>query len=108
MKVLLDECLPRKLKYRIVGHDCETVPEAGFAGMKNGELLSKAQDGGFQAFITIDHGIQFQQRLRDRKLAIILLGCKSSRLADLIPLVGDILSALSKVQSGDLVQVGAS
>ena len=107
MKVLLDECLPRRLKSRIVAHDCETVPEAGFAGVKNGDLLSKAEERGFQAFITLDRGIQFQQRLRDRKLAIVLLRCKSSRLADLIPLLGDILSALSQAKPGDLIQVGA-
>jgi hypothetical protein len=35
MKVLLDECLPGKLKYSLSGHDCQTVPEAGFGGKKN-------------------------------------------------------------------------
>jgi hypothetical protein len=39
MKLLLDECLPRKLKNHIPGHECRTVPECGWAGKKNGELL---------------------------------------------------------------------
>lgn len=46
MKVLLDECLPRKLKNSLTGHDCQTVLEAGFAAMKNGELLSLAEKTG--------------------------------------------------------------
>jgi hypothetical protein len=40
MKVLLDECIPRRLKNALAGHDCKTVPEAGLAGRKNGVLLS--------------------------------------------------------------------
>jgi hypothetical protein len=43
MKVLLDECIPRKLKNSLQGHDCQTVPEAGLAGQKNGALLSLAE-----------------------------------------------------------------
>jgi predicted nuclease of predicted toxin-antitoxin system len=103
MNVLLDECLPRKLKTRIVGYKCETVPEAGFAGMKNGELLATAEHKGFEIFITLDRGIRFQQRLGDRKLAIILLRAKSSRLADLIPLLEEVLSAISTAKPGDLI-----
>ena len=38
MKVLLDECIPRKSKRSLPGHDCQTVPEAGFAGKTNGEF----------------------------------------------------------------------
>jgi hypothetical protein len=76
--------------------------------MKNGELLYHAEERGFQAFLTLDRGIQFQQRLPDRKLAIILLRCENSRLADLIPLLNDILSALSEAEPSDLIQVGAS
>jgi predicted nuclease of predicted toxin-antitoxin system len=108
MKVLLDECLPRKLKNEIVGYDCVTVPEAGLAGMKNGELLSCAEEMEFQVFITLDRGIQFQQRLRNRKLAIILLRAKSSRLVDLIALVSAALAAIQTAKAGDLIPVGPS
>jgi hypothetical protein len=53
MKVLLDECVPRKFKNSLPGHDCHTVPEAGFAGKKNGELLLLAEQAGFQVFLSI-------------------------------------------------------
>lgn len=47
MKVLLDECIPRRLKYALLDHDCQTVPEAGFNGKKNGVLLALAESGWF-------------------------------------------------------------
>jgi len=50
MKLLLDECLPRKLKHHLPGHVCHTVPEAGWAGKKNGELLRLAEKSGFESF----------------------------------------------------------
>lgn len=50
MKLLLDECLPRRLKDHLPVHECLTVPEAGWAGKKNGELLSLAEKSGFDSF----------------------------------------------------------
>ncbi len=60
MRILLDECIPRKLKFGLSGHTCKTVPEAGFAGSKNGVLLSLAENAGFEVFLTMDKGIQFE------------------------------------------------
>lgn len=54
MRLLLDECIPRKLKNYLAIHKCTTVPEAGFAGKKNGELLTLAERAGFELFITVD------------------------------------------------------
>jgi hypothetical protein len=82
MRVLLDECIPRKLKTQLVGHNCSTVPEAGFAGKKNGELLKSAEHSGFEAFVTLDRGIEYQQNLAAYKLVVLLLRAKSSRLDD--------------------------
>jgi hypothetical protein len=106
MKVLLDECLPRKLKHSLIGHDCQTVPDAGFAGMKNGELLSLAEQAGFEVFLTLDRGIEFQQSLKNRKLAIVLLRSKTSRLKDLISQVAEVLAVISSIRPGQLVQTG--
>jgi hypothetical protein len=52
MRVLLDECVPRKFKYSLLDHDCHTVPEAGLAGKKNGILLGLAEAAGFEIFLT--------------------------------------------------------
>jgi hypothetical protein len=50
MKVLIDECLPRKIKNHLTEHDCGTVPEAGLAGKRNGELLSHAEQKSTRFF----------------------------------------------------------
>jgi hypothetical protein len=85
MKLLLDECVPRKLRNHLLGVECQTVPEAGFAGKKNGELLLLAERAGFQVFLTLDRGFEYEQNLRHRNIAVVLIHAKSSRLDDLLP-----------------------
>lgn len=106
MRLLLDECVPRKLKNSLAGHDCQTVPEAGFAGKKNGELLQLAEAAGFDVFITLDKGLEYQQNLRSLKLLIILLRSKSGRLGDLLPLVPFILESLDSLHKGEMKRIG--
>ncbi len=57
MKILLDECLPRKLKYELPTHEVWTVSERGWAGTKNGALLALATANAFELFITVDQGL---------------------------------------------------
>ena len=104
-KHLLDECIPRKFKSHLSGYDCLTVPEAGWAGRKNGELLTLAENAGFQVFVSLDQGMEFQQNLEGRNIAVLLLRAKSNRLADLIPLVGKVLMSLSSIELGLLVRI---
>jgi len=87
MKLLLDECVPRKFRNLLPAHDCRTVPEEGFAGKKNGELLSLAEKSGFEVFVTLDRGIEYQQNLQGRIIAVVLIRANSSRLVDLLPTV---------------------
>jgi hypothetical protein len=105
MKVLLDECLPRKFKNHLPGHDCCTVPEAGWAGKKNGELLFLAENSDFEVFLTLDRGVEYEQNRKGRKIAVILVSANSSRLADLLPQVQAVLTALHSVRAGEFVRV---
>jgi len=98
------ECLPRKLKSHLPGHECHTVPEAGWAGKKNGDLLSLAELSGFQVFLTLDRGLEYEQNLKGRGIGIILISAKSSRLADLLPGIPSILDALRSIQAGQLIR----
>jgi hypothetical protein len=75
------------------------------AGRKNGELLSLAENAGFQVFVSLDQGIEFQQNLTGRNIAVLLLRAKSNRLADLIPLAEKLLSSLASVEPGLLVRL---
>jgi predicted nuclease of predicted toxin-antitoxin system len=106
MKLLLDECIPRKLKYSFSGHDCHTVPDAGLAGKKNGELLELAEKSGFEAFLTLDWGIAYQQNLQGRNITVVLIRAKSNRLADLLPQIPQVLSVLTSLTPGQLVKIG--
>jgi len=62
MRLLLDECVPKRLRRALPGHEVRTVQEAGWAGVTNGALL-RAADGQFDALLTVDQGVQHQQNL---------------------------------------------
>lgn len=72
MKLLLDESLPRRLKNELSQHEVTTVPERGWAGKTNGELL-KLASGSFDVFITADQGLEYQQNLTNVEIAVIVL-----------------------------------
>jgi hypothetical protein len=105
MRVLLDECLPRGLKKHITGHDVITVPEAGWAGTTNGQLLRVAA-GNVDAFVTIDKNMVYQQSLDGLPFVVVVLVARTNRLSDLVPLVPSILTALGESKSGQVVRVG--
>jgi hypothetical protein len=105
MKVLLDECVPRRFKNSLSGHDCSTVPDEGLAGKKNGELLALAEGAGFQVFLTLDRGIEYQQNLHPRIIAVVIIPTKSSQLADLLRHVPDLLQALEYIKPGQLIRI---
>ena len=87
------------------GHDCLTVQEAGWAGKTNGELLDLAESA-FNAFITLDTNLQYQQNLAGRKISLVVLLARSSRLADLSPYFPACAEALKKIKVGEIIVVG--
>ena len=86
MRVLLDECLPRRLKRELVGHEARTSPEMGWANMRNGALLGLAV-GQFDVFLTADRNLSYQQELGSFDIAVVVLVARSNHLDDLRPLV---------------------
>ena len=82
MRVLLDECVPRRLKHELVGHDVRTAPEMGWASKRNGELLRLAERE-FDAFLTVDRKLQHQQNLSTFPIAIIVMLARTNTLLDL-------------------------
>lgn len=104
MNILLDECLPRRLKFHIGDHIVQTVPEMGWAGTKNGALLRLAE-GAFDVFVTADQNMQYQQNLRSNILGIIVLVAPNNRLETLTPLVPKLMSTLSSIQPGKVVHI---
>jgi hypothetical protein len=106
MRVLLDECLPRKLGRLLVGHQVSTVPQAGLASLKNGALLARAA-GRFDVLITIDQSLPSQQNLLAAGVAVVMLDAVSNRLDALTPLVPEILTMLPSVVTGQIYRIPA-
>jgi hypothetical protein len=104
MKLLLDESLPRSLRDALTAHDVVTVPEKGWAGKDNGELLELASTQ-FDAFVTADQGIQYQQNLAGYTIAVVTLAAKSNRVEDLLPLVPRLLTVLQDARPGEVTTV---
>ena len=107
MNLLLDECVPKRLKrnFTVEGHTCSTVPEAGFSGKTNGELLRLAQRK-FQVLITLDKGLPYQQNLAGINIAVLLIRASSNRVADIVPSIPDCLLALRSIKPGEILKVG--
>ncbi len=106
MRLLLDECIDRRLARDLIGHDVKTVPQMGWSGVKNGELLALAQ-GEFDVFITVDRNLSFQQNLPSFDIAVLVLHAPTNRLADLRPLAPKVLSLLPALSKGKAENVSA-
>ena len=107
MRVLIDECAPSALQNALAraGHSCRTVQEAGWSGKKNGDLLNLAENE-FDVLITVDTNLRYQQNLRKRKIAIVLLRARTNRLEILEPYFPACTYALETIKPGDFIEVG--
>lgn len=66
-----------------------------------------AEQQSFDVLLTVDKGIEYEQDLAGRKIAIIILHSRSNRLADLLPLAPGCLVCLSGIKSGEIVRIGS-
>jgi predicted nuclease of predicted toxin-antitoxin system len=105
MRILLDECLPTKLKNYLPGQDVRTVREMGWGGKTNGELLQLARPQ-FDLFLTYDQGFPYQQNLSQAGIAILLLTLGSNRLESVLDVLPQILDAISTIRPGQFLHIG--
>lgn len=102
MRVLIDECIPRRFARELSGHDFSTVQEAGWLGKKNGELLKLLAENGYDVFITVDQNFQYQQNLKETRIAILVLSASSNRYEDLKSLAPSIHRVLTGIVAGTI------
>ena len=105
MRLLLDECVPKRLKRELPGHDARTVQDLGWAGIKNGALLTLA-NGQFDALLTVDQGIEYQQNLSGLSISVVVLMAPSNDVDDLRPLLPGVEEALANLRPGEIIRVG--
>ncbi len=105
MKILLDECVDRRLSRDLIGHEVITVPRRGWAGIKNGDLLALAEKE-FEIFITVDRKLSAQHDLTKFGIAIVLLRASTNRLIDLRMLVPALLEKLPAASAGAVTTIG--
>ena len=102
MKIIIDECVPHIVKKRLPHREIKTVQEMGWAGVKNGELL-KLAEAEFEIFITSDKNLRYQQNLKDRRIAILLL--PSNQIPVVEKLLPQIDEALQKIRLEDFTEL---
>ena len=106
MRILLDENLDWRLERYLPGHQVESVPRIGWAGVANGELLKRAQDR-FDIFITMDSKMVRELNIQDLKLAVVVLNASTNMLSDTSPLMPKVLAQLPSVRAGTVIGISA-
>jgi len=103
MHILLDECLPKNLAEELPGHYVRTVPQAGWAGISNGKLLSLiAASANFEVFVTVDKNLPQQNKIKTLPLSAIVLRAKSNRFSHLQAFAPEILRWLPGLKPGQV------
>lgn len=106
MRLLLDESLPSRLRRSLPSHSVKTVVEMGWGGIKNGRLLELASQQQFDAFLTADKNLPYQQNLAKLPLAVVVLSAHSNELPHLLLLIPLLEETLAALQPCSYVKVG--
>jgi hypothetical protein len=106
VRVLLEERLPGRLKRDLIGHDVRTAPEMGWASKGNGELLALAV-ADFDAFLTADRNLSYQQDVSAFDTAVIVLAARSNSIDELRPVTPRVLESIVTAQRGAVTVVRA-
>lgn len=107
MRVLLDECVPARLRLQLPDHEVQTVPNKGWAGISNGELLREIESsGGFDVLVTVDKNLPSQQSTEALSFGVIVLRVPSNSIDDILPLIPNLRKALQSLPSGEVIVLG--
>jgi predicted nuclease of predicted toxin-antitoxin system len=104
LRILLDENLDWRLGRDLPGHQVDSVPRLGWAGVTNGELIEGAEEN-FDILVTMDTGLANQQSVANRSIALVILRARPNRLADTRPLMPQLLAALETIAPGTITTI---
>lgn len=98
MKILLDECVTKRLKKYLEEFEVFTVTELGWSGIKNGKLLTSCVENGFDILLTIDKNLMFQQNLDKFSITIVVINSTTSKVEDIITFLPSFKSQVNTFQ----------
>ena len=101
MRVLIDNCIPWRFAGYISGHTVDTVLKLGWANLGDGVLLD-TMGSSYDAPVTVDQSIRYQQRIDIRAFGLVVLKAKSNKIADLRLFVPELLAALPLIKPGEV------
>jgi len=103
VKVVVDEMLPAAVAGLLSGHDVATAKAAGYTGLSNGDLISRAAADGFDVLVTADRNLPTQQNVPASSLAVVLV--RGSRMVDVEPQATRIRAAVAEARPGTVTRV---
>ncbi len=102
MRILIDECLPRRFISVFAEYEAMSVPYMGWSGKKNGELLKLMVEANFQVFVTVDQNLQYQQNLQNTQISVLILHAPTNSYNDLLMLVPKIHTTLATLKPSSI------
>lgn len=103
MRVLFDQGTPVPIKRYLTGHEVTLSVDAGWDRLRNGELLTVAENDGFEVLLTTDKNLRYQQDLKGRAIAIVVIG--HSQWPALREHVHRVLDAVNAAKPGSYAEV---
>ena len=105
MKLLLDENLPHQIRLELPDHEVITAAYMKWNGIENGELLALAAKEGFDAVITNDRGLEYEQNLDALPVAVVVILARANTIEAIRPLYGPLLAALAGLRPQQFVKL---
>lgn len=103
MPILFDQATPVPIRPYLAGHTVRTAAQEGWNRLKNGDLLTAAENAGFDLLLTTDKNIRYQQKLAGRRMAILVIG--HQQWPRLKPHIQRVIDAIDAAKPGSFAEV---
>jgi len=105
VKILLDHNLDWRLVRAMPEHEVKSTLQMGWDALKNGALLTEAEQEGFAVMLTADKSIKIQQSFAGRSIALIVLRAPNNRRETHLPMIPEVLEVLPTIQPGEVIEI---
>ena len=102
---MLDHNLDWRLSHQLLGHEVSTALEMAWDTLKNGALLTEAEEFGFSVLITSDKGIKDQQSMKGRSISVIIMRAPNNRLETHLTMIPEVIQVLAVIQACQIIEV---